>query len=668
MTTSFISRLGTSPEEGVKAPCKVASTSNITLSGEQTVASVALVAGDRCLVAAQTDASENGIWSVSAGAWERPTDWNDAQDVVSGVLIPVEDTSIVYQATFTGTFSVDVTEVTVSSVEVTGLIGKLGDNTFQAEYDHRGTYDIIYLADLIGVDLSVLNVGEFVRVTRYNAAASADQQVWELIAASATAPDATTGINTDGYFYTSATAGAAYKFGQVTSTTGLTGKLGTNGLQSIYNAAGMYDIEYLTDLDGVTITLTVGELVRVKAYSASEVIAPAWWKYAASGATAPDAATGINSDGAYYTHAGAGAAFKFTRVSPQGVPTSVDSGGFEGDSGGVPDGWLIDGSTTGTVGMNTTTPGEGGAAVQITVDDTEVAIIKDVDFIPVSEYRRYVFSMIFNATGANTLVRLRVSWYDKSQTIISTTVAYENTGAVASYTRAGGTLTPPSTARYMKRSIYVLGTTDAGRVVNVDDVRHRLIGEEEFYEQDDTPATGSVVPYYDPNDGQMKSLDAGGFNLPAGIVAPYAGSSAPSGWLLCNGAAVNRTTYAALFAVVGTTYGVGDGSSTFNLPNLTGRIPVGADAGGTVLAVNTPAVGDTFGEETHLLTGAESGTSAHVHPSTKPTSTTSGALVEGSSPGYTFNYTDSGASIAADASAAHNNMPPSLALNYIIKT
>jgi microcystin-dependent protein len=60
-----------------------------------------------------------------------------------------------------------------------------------------------------------------------------------------------------------------------------------------------------------------------------------------------------------------------------------------------------------------------------------------------------------------------------------------------------------------------------------------------------------------------------------GVVSPYAGSSAPTGWLLCNGAAVSRATYAALFAVCSTTFGIGDGSTTFNLPNLQNRIPVG---------------------------------------------------------------------------------------------
>jgi hypothetical protein len=62
---------------------------------------------------------------------------------------------------------------------------------------------------------------------------------------------------------------------------------------------------------------------------------------------------------------------------------------------------------------------------------------------------------------------------------------------------------------------------------------------------------------------------------PAGIVSAFAGKTAPSGWLKCDGSAVSRTTYATLFAAIGTLYGAGDGSTTFNLPNLTGRVPFG---------------------------------------------------------------------------------------------
>lgn len=66
--------------------------------------------------------------------------------------------------------------------------------------------------------------------------------------------------------------------------------------------------------------------------------------------------------------------------------------------------------------------------------------------------------------------------------------------------------------------------------------------------------------------------------VPPGMIAPYAGKTAPEGWLLCDGSAVSRTTYANLYAAIGTTYGAGNGSTTFTLPDLRGRVPAGANA------------------------------------------------------------------------------------------
>lgn len=84
-------------------------------------------------------------------------------------------------------------------------------------------------------------------------------------------------------------------------------------------------------------------------------------------------------------------------------------------------------------------------------------------------------------------------------------------------------------------------------------------------------------------------------------------SVAPSGWLLCDGSAVSRITYANLFAELGTTYGAGDGSTTFGLPNLKGRALVARDAAQTEFDV----LGETGGAKTHALTLGETG--AHDH-------------------------------------------------------
>ena len=66
--------------------------------------------------------------------------------------------------------------------------------------------------------------------------------------------------------------------------------------------------------------------------------------------------------------------------------------------------------------------------------------------------------------------------------------------------------------------------------------------------------------------------------MPVGCVIPFAGAAAPTGWLLCQGQAISRTTYAQLFSVIGTTYGSGDGKTTFNLPDMRGRVAVGSDS------------------------------------------------------------------------------------------
>ena len=85
-----------------------------------------------------------------------------------------------------------------------------------------------------------------------------------------------------------------------------------------------------------------------------------------------------------------------------------------------------------------------------------------------------------------------------------------------------------------------------------------------------------------------------------GVVQLFAGSSAPSGWLICNGQAVSRTTYAALYAVIGTTYGAGDGSTTFNVPNLVNKTVRGSNS-----------LGKTGGADTVTLSTAN--LPAHTH-------------------------------------------------------
>jgi microcystin-dependent protein len=106
---------------------------------------------------------------------------------------------------------------------------------------------------------------------------------------------------------------------------------------------------------------------------------------------------------------------------------------------------------------------------------------------------------------------------------------------------------------------------------------------------------------------------------PPGAIMSYAGSTAPTGWLLCDGSAVSRTTYAALFTAISTTYGAGDGSTTFNLPDTRGRTVVGAGQG---TGLSNRLVGAVGGEETHQLTIAE--LASHTHTQNAHTHTDTG--------------------------------------------
>lgn len=95
--------------------------------------------------------------------------------------------------------------------------------------------------------------------------------------------------------------------------------------------------------------------------------------------------------------------------------------------------------------------------------------------------------------------------------------------------------------------------------------------------------------------------------IPSGFITMYGGSTAPTGYLLCQGQAVSRATYAALFAIIGTTYGAGDGSTTFNLPNFQGKFPVGQLAADPDFGT----LGQTGGSKSFTLSAANLPT--HVH-------------------------------------------------------
>lgn len=95
------------------------------------------------------------------------------------------------------------------------------------------------------------------------------------------------------------------------------------------------------------------------------------------------------------------------------------------------------------------------------------------------------------------------------------------------------------------------------------------------------------------SENNLYAVEVGTIAIQTGTVIAFAANSAPNGYLICNGAAVNRTTYAELFAVIGTTYGSGDGSTTFNVPNLTDKFIQGSGTAGTSKAAGLPNITGT---------------------------------------------------------------------------
>ena len=165
--------------------------------------------------------------------------------------------------------------------------------------------------------------------------------------------------------------------------------------------------------------------------------------------------------------------------------------------------------------------------------------------------------------------------------------------------------------------------------------------------------------------------------VPAGLVLPYAGSTAPTGYLICDGSAVSRTTYADLFTVIGTTYGSGDGSTTFNVPDLEGRVVAGKEASATRLTtagggVDGDTLGATGGDETHELVEGELPAHAHNLTISSRVFNTGGAsdddrLSRGNTAGSSVT-TNVGNTANTGSGNVHANVQPTIVLNYIIKT
>lgn len=224
-------------------------------------------------------------------------------------------------------------------------------------------------------------------------------------------------------------------------------------------------------------------------------------------------------------------------------------------------------------------------------------------------------------------------------------------------------------------------------------------------------AANAILPSQTSNSGKYLTTNgtdtswgtvSSGTTLPSGSMQMFAGAitqsasagvvttTSPSGWLLANGDIISRTTYSALFTAIGTTFGAGDGSTTFALPDMRGRVP-SAVGTGTYSGATARTLGGTIGTETHTVsssniqsfsTGNMSANASHTHSATKPIyiydpGVSSGGLTAST---YVRGNDSAGISPVTATSTEHthtvgtasptgiSNFQPSIGLNFIIKT
>jgi microcystin-dependent protein len=262
---------------------------------------------------------------------------------------------------------------------------------------------------------------------------------------------------------------------------------------------------------------------------------------------------------------------------------------------------------------------------------------------------------------------------------VGNNVRITQSGGVAGSPGSISSLTSPASASYVSASDTFVWQSNTTTAANMDAGSYKMrnisagsnavtiappasIPSDYTITMPNLPAASSVMTL--STSGAISTTPVN-FLMPTGSVIAFAGASAPSGYIICDGSAISRSAYADLFAAVGTTFGVGDGSSTFNIPDLRGIFVRGAGTNGTLTTASGGAMSTTL--------GAYNNDSFQAHQHTAGAYTTAGGPLDATGgTGGSFEVLTTASTVASGGSGtprtSGETRPANLGLNYIIKT
>lgn len=288
-------------------------------------------------------------------------------------------------------------------------------------------------------------------------------------------------------------------------------------------------------------------------------------------------------------------------------------------------------------------------------------------------------ALLVTQTGAGAAIRVQDSADPDSSPFVVDTTGQVGVGTATPANAidvAGGAI-QISTSGGTARTVMSADSTDS--IFSVNDDRNFTVKTNAATRLTvNSTAATSTVPVVLPAaptttlQAATKGYVDGLTGAPAGVIMAFAGTAAPTGFLSCDGSAVSRTTYATLYAAIGTAWGVGDGSTTFNVPDLRGMFVrgTGTNATGSSSGAVGPSVG-TYAADTYLNhTHTDSG---HTHPYLAPTrggTAGPGGVGTGYAPPNDSTYTTSSgtANIQTSTTGGTETKPKNYGVLYIIKT